>query len=188
MKKRLIIAGIIFACAIAWCVVIFRLSGMNSSSSNDRSVGLVEQGIVKILEITNEADITHSYPDAAKLAKAAELVNAPLRKVIHATVYFVLALFLLAISRVLFGEKHYLISCAVVLLLCFAFAITDEYHQTFVDGRTGQFLDVLIDTAGACISILVFSSYFAIYKLGRRKTNFVAHDKHDHAIMEIDSK
>ena len=29
------------------------------------------------------------------------------------------------------------------------YAITDEIHQTFVDGRTGTPVDVLIDTAGA---------------------------------------
>jgi VanZ family protein len=40
---------------------------------------------------------------------------------------------------------------AVVLafLITSAYAITDEYHQTFVDGRHGTPVDWLIDSAGA---------------------------------------
>ncbi len=40
------------------------------------------------------------------------------------------------------------------LLLTVLFAITDEYHQTFVAGREGRWQDVLIDTTGASIALL----------------------------------
>lgn len=154
---------------IAWCVTIFRLSGMNSKSSNGASTGIVEKAISKVLDATNAAGITDAHPDEEKLIKAATFVNAPLRKVVHATVYFVLALLLLTIGRVIFGSRKYLLTCAITLLLCFAFAMTDEYHQTFVEGRTGQILDVMIDTAGACVGILLFSSYYIVYYIGFTK-------------------
>ena len=166
-KKKLIVIGIIAALIIAWCATIFRLSGMSCNSSNGASTGIVEKAISKVLDATNETGITDSHPDDEKLAKAAELINAPLRKVVHATVYFVLALLLLTISRVIFGSKKYLLSCAVTILLCFIFAMTDEYHQTFVDGRTGQMMDVMIDTAGACVGALLFSSYYLTWNLGQ---------------------
>lgn len=165
-RRKLIIVSVIAAIAIAWCITIFKLSDMSSENSNGKSRGIVEQAIVKVLDATNEAGLTDSHPDDEKLAKAAKLINAPLRKVVHATVYFVLALLLLIISRVIFGSKKYLPSCAVAVLLCSIFAMTDEYHQTFVDGRTGQFSDVLIDTVGACIGVLLFSSYYYVYILG----------------------
>ena len=38
-------------------------------------------------------------------------------------------------------------------LLAFAYACSDEYHQTFVDGRTGTVRDVGIDTIGIAIAI-----------------------------------
>lgn len=152
--------------ALAWLLLIFNLSAMTSQDSNSKSAGLTEKLISKVLDATNEAGITDSYPDDAKLAKAANLINAPIRKVAHATVYFVLVLILLAVGRVIFGSKKYLLTCALALLFCFIFAMTDEYHQTFVDGRTGQFSDVLIDTAGACVGILLFSSYFLVWKIG----------------------
>ena len=167
-KKKLILIFAISILAIAWCLAIFKLSDMNSNNSNGASTGIVEKAISKVLEATNEVGITDSHPDAEKLNKAAELLNAPLRKVIHATVYCVLALILLALSRIIFGGRKYLLSCAIILALCFLFAMGDEYHQTFVDGRTGQMLDVLIDTAGACVGMLIFSSYYFFWWLGTK--------------------
>ena len=35
------------------------------------------------------------------------------------------------------------------VLIALGYAITDEYHQTFVDGRVGTPVDVLIDAAGS---------------------------------------
>jgi VanZ family protein len=39
-------------------------------------------------------------------------------------------------------------------LLASGYALTDEYHQTFVDGRHGSPLDWAIDTAGAAVVAL----------------------------------
>ena len=36
--------------------------------------------------------------------------------------------------------------------IAFAYAISDEFHQTFVDGRQGSPVDVLIDSAGIAIA------------------------------------
>jgi VanZ family protein len=41
------------------------------------------------------------------------------------------------------------------LLAGVAYAVSDEIHQTFVPGRQGSVLDVLIDSAGVVIGILV---------------------------------
>jgi VanZ family protein len=40
----------------------------------------------------------------------------------------------------------------IALGLSIAYAIGDEYHQTFVIGRHGTFVDVLIDAAGALVA------------------------------------
>jgi len=39
------------------------------------------------------------------------------------------------------------------VLLTLAYAAGDEYHQTFVDGRHGSPVDVLIDAAGVAIAV-----------------------------------
>ena len=38
-------------------------------------------------------------------------------------------------------------------LITIAYAVSDEYHQTFVAGRHGSPVDVLIDAAGVAIAI-----------------------------------
>lgn len=38
-------------------------------------------------------------------------------------------------------------------ILAVLYAITDEYHQTFVFGRNGTWIDVLIDSTGAAIAL-----------------------------------
>ena len=53
---------------------------------------------------------------------------------------------------------------AVVLTLAIVFAISDEFHQAFVPGRTSQLLDVMIDSMGAsvmAIATLVFERHRA---------------------------
>ena len=42
----------------------------------------------------------------------------------------------------------------LAFVLASAYAVTDEYHQTFVDGRHGNPLDWMIDSAGAAAAAL----------------------------------
>ena len=49
------------------------------------------------------------------------------------------------------GHRH----PAIAALITVAYAITDEYHQTFVEGRNGAPRDVLIDTAGVLAAWLL---------------------------------
>lgn len=44
---------------------------------------------------------------------------------------------------------------AQAFLMTVAYAITDEFHQTFVANRVGTPWDVLIDSAGAALGILI---------------------------------
>jgi VanZ family protein len=52
----------------------------------------------------------------------------------------------------------------LAFLIASGYAATDEFHQTFVDGRHGNPLDWLIDSAGAALVAL---------KLGRRERSAV---------------
>lgn len=167
--KKIIKITILFIFAIAWMVCIFKLSGMSSKNSNGKSTGIIGIFIEDALEITNDYGITDSHPDDSKLEHASELINAPMRKVIHATVYFVLGFFIMLIFSILFDHNNYLLAVLLTLILCIIFAGTDEYHQTFVNGRTGQLLDVIIDSAGAVVGIVFYTTYEISYKLGFRK-------------------
>lgn len=43
------------------------------------------------------------------------------------------------------------------------YACTDEFHQLFVAGRSGQIKDVIIDTCGGCFGVLVAFVILCIY-------------------------
>jgi VanZ family protein len=69
-----------------------------------------------------------------------------LRKLAHVSEYALLGLLLARATR----------RPAVAAVLAAAYAVTDEIHQTFVEGRHGAPLDVAIDTAGALVGVLVW--------------------------------
>ena len=69
-----------------------------------------------------------------------------LRKGAHMTEYAILGLLLFRA----FGRE------LPALALGIAYAITDEIHQHFVRGRHASPIDVLIDTVGVAIGLLVF--------------------------------
>ena len=168
MKKTIKII-ILLILTIGWLFCIYKLSGMNSKNSNGKSTGIIGIFIEDALEITNDYGITDSHPDDSKLAHVSELINAPLRKVIHATVYFILAFFIITVLNIIFDHDNYLLSVLLTLVISIIFAGTDEFHQTFVNGRTGQFLDVIIDSLGAFTGIMFYSTYEITYKFGYRK-------------------
>jgi VanZ family protein len=73
-----------------------------------------------------------------------------LRKLAHVTEYAVLTLLSWRALRGL-GVKRAL---AAAVLVSLAYSCTDEFHQTFVDGRHGTPVDVLIDSIGMAIAAL----------------------------------
>lgn len=159
----------ILVISLFWMLCIFKLSDMNSQKSNGKSSDIIALFIEDTLEITNEYGITNSHPSDSKLTKASQLINAPMRKVMHASVYFVLAFFVMILLNVISNHNYYMGTMIIALILCVGFAMTDEFHQNFVAGRTGQILDVIIDSLGAIVGIVFYSTYHIVYKIGYKK-------------------
>ena len=70
-----------------------------------------------------------------------------IRKSAHFIEYFILSLLLLRGIR---GERRGMKLAWALVAICivFCYASLDEFHQSFVPGRTPAFGDVLIDTSG----------------------------------------
>lgn len=79
-----------------------------------------------------------------------------IRKGAHFFEYFILSLLLYNYFRGFMGGKKLFI---FPVLISFLYACSDEFHQTFVPGRAGMIMDVLIDTTGAIVAILLVSIY-----------------------------
>ncbi len=57
----------------------------------------------------------------------------------------------------------------IPVLIAGLYAATDEFHQTFVAGRSGQLSDVLLDTAGAATGALIFGILYLLFVQVRQK-------------------
>ena len=72
-----------------------------------------------------------------------------LRKLAHLSEYALLGVLLARAAR----------RPAVALALAGAYAVTDEVHQTFVEGRQGAPLDIAIDTLGALAGVVLWTRW-----------------------------
>jgi VanZ family protein len=73
-----------------------------------------------------------------------------LRKLAHVTEYAALtALWWRALCGL---GMRFRLSLALAIAISLGYAATDEFHQTFVDGRTGTPVDVLIDSIGMALA------------------------------------
>ncbi len=169
MKKRIILIIVLSLLIILWIFAIYKLSSMNNKNSNGKSSSIITVFIEDALDITNKYGITNSHPNEVKLEKASALLNTPLRKVMHAFVYFVLSFLIILMVNVIFKNKKFVLSFIITTLLIILFSSLDEYHQTFVVGRTGQFKDVLIDSIGGMCGIIFYGTYYLVYKLGYKR-------------------
>lgn len=149
MKKNKII---ILMLAILWMIIIFVFSNTNSIESNNESKGIIKIVAVKILKVEDN-----------KVDKIVEKYNKPLRKITHFTIYLILALLIYSATN-LTNIKYKKI---LTIIICFIYALTDEYHQTFISGRTGLFSDVIIDTLGSLTYILYITLKDKIKKKAR---------------------
>jgi len=82
-----------------------------------------------------------------------ETVHFLVRKVAHMTEFALLALLLLRALSLNRGDARKWISSAWVLAT--AYAASDEFHQSFVPGRNSSVVDVLIDSTGAALGLLL---------------------------------
>ena len=71
-----------------------------------------------------------------------------------------------------FRPSKWTFAAVISCLVTFFIAMLDEYHQTFVDGRTGVFDDVSIDTAGAITFIFCLKDIF-FYKIFVESENLI---------------
>ena len=92
--------------------------------------------------------VIYVLSDQPHLASGLGLIDLIGRKLVHAGEYALLCALWIRALRPSVGHGSAL---ALALVVTLAYAIGDEFHQTFVDGRSGSPLDVLVDAAGAAL-------------------------------------
>ena len=160
IKIKIIISwGLVLSLVFA----IYYFSNMDENESNSKSKETIGILLEKSMEVSNGTETTNENNNQIK--KLIRKYNIPFRKVAHVCEYCVLTILLIIAfkSLDLNGKKLYILS----LILCVIYACIDEFHQTFVNGRTGQFTDVIIDTLGGLMGCILA---FIIKKLMCKST------------------
>lgn len=136
MKKK-IIKIILWLIVISVAALIFYFSAQDATESNETSGGFLRA-------------ILSMFPGFNSMTRAAqtdmiEALMTAVRKCAHFCIYTALGFWLLFLVRQYIPKPALPISVAAAFL----YAVTDELHQYFVPGRSCQFKDICIDTAGA---------------------------------------
>lgn len=135
-----------FLPAIFMMYIIFGFSAEQGVDSAALSYKVSEK-IVEVVDTVGEFD----WPQET-ISYYADKIHTLVRKTAHVTEYAVLAM-TVSLPLYVYG-LHGLLLMFVAGGFCVAFAGLDEYHQTFVAGRSGQLKDVLIDSIGIFAGII----------------------------------
>ena len=133
---------------VLWMGFIFSMSCENAEESSNTS----GQTIKVVLSTVPEFE---KQPEEVKVNIIEEL-QLIARKSAHFIGYMILGI--LASGLILYYgniNKKYLLA----FLICVIYAISDEIHQLFVPGRAGQVRDVLIDSAGSLLGIIIVMAF-----------------------------
>lgn len=128
---------------LALMAVIFAFSAQEEGASAKTSLAVTG----KVLVMTGQTDDASLSDLSATARKTADLI---VRKCGHLAEYTLLGLLIMShVSD--FRKRAWLWTVPAG----FIYAASDEFHQYFVPGRSALFTDVLIDTSGVIIGILL---------------------------------
>ena len=148
MKRKVIYSILI----VLWMSFIFCLSNQPAVDSTELSDGFISNTIGNVYKLFNR-NISSEELNEIKIK-----YTHPVRKMAHFTIYMILGILVTLLVRE-YNVSFY--KCLIIsLLVCLLYSISDEIHQLFVLGRSGEVRDVLIDTSGSFIGIYIFNKLF----------------------------
>ncbi len=136
-KTRIVLSAV----TLAWMAMIFILSHQTGMESSDMSAILAEP----FAEVLAREGLSNAALEALNTQ-----VNFLIRKCAHVAEYAVLGAMLCLTLRS-YGAQRKRFAWALGVL----YAVTDEIHQAFIPLRAAQFTDVLIDSLGVTIGVII---------------------------------
>jgi len=151
---KLVIKSVVKLLAWAPPIIIAMFIFGFSSQNAEQSSGLSNKAATIIIHLAGNSHIVNV--NAGNEAQFIENLQYPIRKFAHMMEYMIFTLSVV-LALYVWNVKNkwlYIIAFAVSVI----FASTDEFHQLFVPGRSGMFIDVLIDSIGAAIGLFIVRS------------------------------
>ena len=155
MKKQLVRYGF-WAASIGIMVVIFCFSAQNGEQSGGTSMGFTSF-LVRLFSFEPLSD--------AQVAGRVAALHPFIRKAAHFSIYLLLGTTLSAALATY--PLRAPVRGALALAICFLYASFDELHQALVPARGPGFGDVLLDSCGALVGVLLFLGAAALVRRRR---------------------
>lgn len=137
-KKKIIITSILI---ILWMIAVFYLSNQKAEESSQLSGGITLT-ILKILNLTEKQTVEQQL-----------ILGNIIRKLAHFLLYTFGGILIMLHINCYPINKHKKILLSWIIGTFYA--ITDEIHQLFVLGRSGEIRDVCIDSFGVITGIII---------------------------------
>jgi len=149
VKRNRVMACVFFFAALLWMVVIFNFSAQDSKESTKTSDPITNAVAERIEPEYNNEEKNGEFETVYRL------VSKVVRKTAHILAYAFLAVLWYFAAGTAYGVSHsYYKPAFISIPICVIYAALDEYHQTFVAGRSGKITDVLIDGIGVLLGTL----------------------------------
>lgn len=154
MRRRIFII-----LTIAWMIVIFAFSAKDANESEKASyrVGLTI-GHIFIADFEEMSE--------EKQIEFARMVDHPIRKTAHGLEYTLLGFLIMGI--IYSSSMRWYLQILIAWGATTLYASTDEFHQLFVAGRSGEIRDVCIDSIGALVGVII--GYAVLKSYYKRKS------------------
>lgn len=152
-KRKQILRLVLTGAVLLWMGVIFFMSAQPAETSADLSGGI--SGMVQRIFFRNWKELSE-YDFVLHMTSLDYLI----RKAAHFTEYAILGGLLSAALYQWFPKFR--VSVWYAGILGMMYAITDEFHQHFVEGRSMQVFDVCVDTIGVCVGAVVVCGIMAM--------------------------
>jgi len=149
---------------IKWLLVILCMLGIFAMSHLDSVKSWYMTGkVLTTIEQTSDETEDLDFDEEIEYYSAQEDNMLVLRKLAHVLEFMILFLLM---YNALYSPDRIKKSIYISAFLAVLYAVFDEVHQLFVVGRTGSIMDVVIDSLGVLIGIVIV---MGIIKIGRRK-------------------
>lgn len=151
MKKKSVIFLLLLS--LIWMFVIFYFSSQPAEESTETSL-MVGTAIGQVV-VPGFSELPSS-----KQREYAESIEFPVRKAAHATEFAGLGVLYTGVMICLQRKRYWQLGW----LFGTIYAATDEFHQLFVPGRSGQMQDVMLDGVGCLLGCLIVGILYDRHK------------------------
>ncbi len=160
-RARTVRASLWFCAVLLWCAMIFSMSAQPAEVSSAESGRLTETAVHFFFRGFDR--LSPEEQEALRFR-----TEVAIRKSAHMAEYAVLAVLLVLWLGEAFPQTAVRRRGWISWGLAAAYAATDELHQVFVPGRSGEPRDITIDAAGAALGLLVFALFAGILRRLRK--------------------